>query len=112
MLWAGMTVCVAIESGKTIGSFDRLLAEDYNAEDTSPCEPQQALNKGPRSSTKYNLPSRDGLRFASSQALSAVVRDSAVNNGTAVDAFPCIEHEKEIREPFQHHHTLALRTFH
>jgi hypothetical protein len=84
----------------------------WHVKETRSLGTQQALGKGPRSSTKHKLTSRDGLRFAGSQALSAVVGDGAVNNGTAVDAFPCIEYEKEIREPFQHHHTLALRTFH
>jgi hypothetical protein len=68
---------------------------------------------GPGSGPEHDdLPGCDGLRFAGSQALSTVVRNGAVNDGTAIDTFPCIEHEKEIREPFQHHHTFALRTFH
>jgi hypothetical protein len=60
-------------------------------------DPRQARAPSPKPN---DLPSRDGLSLAGSQALSAVVRDSAVNNGTAIDAFPCIEHEKEIGEPF------------
>ncbi len=54
----------------------------------------------------------DGLRLAGSQTLSAIVRNGAVDNGTAIDAFPCIKHKKEVREPLQHHHSLAFRTFH
>jgi hypothetical protein len=54
----------------------------------------------------------DGLRLAGCQTLSAIIGNGAVNNGAAVDAFPCIKHEKEVREPLQHHHSLAFRTFH
>ena len=54
----------------------------------------------------------NGLRLAGRQTLSAIIGNGAVNNGTAVDAFPCIKHEKEVREPLQHHHSLAFRTFH
>lgn len=91
----------------------RSLFSWYVREDRSHDESQQALSKGLALSIDgYNLPSRDGLSFAGRETLSAVVRDGAVDNSAAVDTFPCIEHEKEIREPFQHHHTLALRTFH
>jgi len=102
-------------------SFDRLLAQDYNAIIVlsvrhgrhDRLESQQALRQaGASSTTESKLPSRNGLRFARSQALSTVVRNGAVNNGTAIDTFPCIKHEKKIREPFQHHHPFALRTFH
>ena len=41
----------------------------------------------------------NGLGFTGSQTLSAIIRDGAVDNGAAIDAFPCIKHEKEIREP-------------
>jgi len=54
----------------------------------------------------------DGLRLSSSETLSPVVRDGAVDHGAAIEAFPCIEHQKEIREPLQHHHPFTLRTFH
>jgi hypothetical protein len=49
---------------------------------------------------RYNLPSHDGLRVAGSQTFSTVVGDGAVNNGSTINAFPCIEHEKKIGEPF------------
>lgn len=52
------------------------------------------------STKRYNLPSRDGLRGAGSQTFSTVVGDGAVNNGSTINAFPCIEHEKKIGEPF------------
>ena len=54
----------------------------------------------------------DGLGLSGNQTVSPVVGDGAVNNGAAVETFPCIEHEKEIRKSVQHHHPLALRTFH
>lgn len=52
------------------------------------------------STKRYNLPSRDGLRGAGSQTFSTVIGDGAVNNGSTINAFPCIEHEKKIGEPF------------
>ncbi len=55
----------------------------------------QALN-----TKRYDLPSRDGLRSAGSQTFSTVIGDGAVNNGSTINAFPCIEHEKKIGEPF------------
>ena len=54
----------------------------------------------------------DGLRVSGRQAFAAIVGNGAVDNGAAIDAFPCVKHEKEIREPLQHHHSLTLRTFH
>ncbi len=53
-----------------------------------------------------------GLGFSGSQTLSPIVGNRAVDNGPAIDAFPCVEDEKEIREPFQHHHPLALWAVH
>ena len=53
-----------------------------------------------------------GLRFSGSQTPSAIIGNGAVDNGAAVDTFPCIKHEKEIRESLQHHHACALRTSH
>ena len=52
------------------------------------------------------------LRFPDRQTPPAIIRNGAVDNGAAIHAFPCIKHEKEIREPLQHHHSLTLRTFH
>jgi hypothetical protein len=42
----------------------------------------------------------NGLGFTGSQTLSAIIRNGAVDDGAAIDAFPCVKHEKEIREPF------------
>ncbi len=53
-----------------------------------------------------------GLGLSGRQTLSAIVGNGAVDNGAAIEAFPGIEHEKEIREPLQHHHAFALRTVH
>lgn len=121
-MWrAGLTVWGTIESGRIIGTLltvflqktiMRSLFSRYVREDTIALGSPQTLSTCPGSEHEHNLPSRDGLRFTGGEALSAVVRDCTVNNGAAIDTFPCIEHEKEIGEPFQHHHTLALRTFH
>lgn len=58
------------------------------------------------------LPSGNGLRLPRCQALSAIVGDGAINDRAAIDTLPCVENEKEIREPLQHHQAFALRTFH
>ena len=54
----------------------------------------------------------NGLRFSCRQTLSPIVGNRTIDDGAAVNALPGIENEKEIREPLQHHHSLALRTFH
>lgn len=61
---------------------------------------------------RATLPSGDGLGLARGEALSTIVGDGAIDDGAAVDAFPGVENEEEIREPLQHHQTFALRTFH
>jgi len=73
-------------------------------------EALRARNLSPNG--RMGLARTNGLRLAGSQTLSAIIGNGAVDNGAAVDAFPCIEHEKEVREPLQHHHSLAFRTFH
>jgi len=50
-----------------------------------------------------------GLRL---EALSPIFGDCAVNDGSAVEAFPGIEDQEEIREAIQLHKPLALRTLH
>ncbi len=86
-------------------SFDRLLAEDYNAIIVLLCPVRgdmitlgsgRTSGFGASSPDQDDLPSRDSLGFAGSQALSTVVRDGAVDDGAAIDTFPCIEHEKKI----------------
>jgi len=49
-----------------------------------------------RDSASTNLARASGLRFSSRQTLSAVIGNRAVNNGSTIDAFPCVEDEKEI----------------
>jgi hypothetical protein len=38
----------------------------------------------------------NGLGFSKSQTLSAIIGNGAVDNGAAIDAFPCVEHEEEV----------------
>ena len=53
-----------------------------------------------------------GLRIARREALPSVIGDRAIDDRAAIDAFPCIEDQKEIGEPLEHHEPFALRTFH
>ncbi len=43
-----------------------------------------------------NLASRDCVRLSSCEALSAIVGNRAINNGSTIDAFPCVEDKKEV----------------
>ena len=52
------------------------------------------------------------LGFLCGQTLSTILGNSAVDNGTAIEAFPGIEYEKEVRESLQQHRSFALWTFH
>src|SRR5687768_2390825 len=54
----------------------------------------------------------DWLRIASGQALPAIVGNGSINDRAAVDALPCVEDQKEVGEPLEHHQPFALRTFH
>jgi len=38
----------------------------------------------------------NGLGFLDSQTVSSIIGNRAINNGAAIDAFPCVEDEKEI----------------
>lgn len=38
----------------------------------------------------------NGLGFSGSQTLSAIIGNGAVDNGAAIDAFPCVEHQEEV----------------
>lgn len=49
---------------------------------------------------RTSLPSCNSLGISSSQTLSAIIGNGAVDDGAAIDTFPGIEHEKEIRKPF------------
>lgn len=46
-----------------------------------------------------SLPCSPSLGALGSQTLSAIIGNRAVNDGAAIDAFPSIKHEKEIRKP-------------
>lgn len=46
-----------------------------------------------------SLTSRDRLRLAGGQAFPAVGRNGSVDDGAAIDAFPCVKNQKEIGEP-------------
>jgi hypothetical protein len=52
------------------------------------------------------------LGFAGSQTLPPIIGDRAINDRSAVNAFPGIEYQEEIGEPLEHHEAFALRTFH
>jgi hypothetical protein len=56
--------------------------------------------------------SGNGVLLSRCQALSAVLRNGAIDNGATVNAFPGIKDEEKIREPLQHHEPFALWTFH
>ena len=65
-----------------------------------------------RSAASAGSAGRNRLSVACGEALPTVRRNGPIDDGATVDAFPGVENEKEIREPFQHHHAFALRTFH
>jgi hypothetical protein len=54
----------------------------------------------------------DWLRVARGEALSSVIGNRPIDDGTTVDTLPGVENEEEIGEPFQHHEAFALRAFH
>jgi hypothetical protein len=54
---------------------------------SEPCEYEMVL---------ITLPYADGLSISGSQTLPAVIGNGAVDDGAAIDAFPGVEHEKEI----------------
>jgi hypothetical protein len=41
----------------------------------------------------------NGLGFSDRKALAAIRGNGTIDNGTTIDAFPGIKHDKEIREP-------------
>jgi hypothetical protein len=52
------------------------------------------------------------LRGFGGEAVSPIIGDCLIDNGSAVDTFPGIKNQKEVREPFHHHQPFALRTIH
>ena len=79
-----------------------------SAEDGSPSA-QRGLDGDNRA---LQLARGNGLRLSCCQTLSPVVGNRAIDDGATINALPGVENEKEIREPLQHHHPFALRTFH
>ena len=53
-----------------------------------------------------------GLSIMSDEALSSVVGNRTVNDGSAIQAFPGVEDQEEVRKAFQHHEAFAFRTSH
>ena len=41
-----------------------------------------------------------------------VIADRLIDDRSAIDTFPGIEHQEEVREAFQHHQSLALWAIH
>jgi hypothetical protein len=48
----------------------------------------------------------------SGEAVFPIIADRSIDDRSAIDTFPSIEGQKEIREAFQHHQSFALRAFH
>lgn len=102
------------------GRFDDLEVDRYNDTRFRPTPSGTRRVEGTKRLTSISLWSdrlsklsrRDGLRFARRQTLAAVGGNGAIDDGTAVDAFPGVEDEKEIRKSLQHHQAFALWTFH
>jgi len=46
------------------------------------------------------------------EAVSPIIGDCLIDNCSAVDTFPGIKDQEEVREPFHHHQSFALRTIH
>jgi predicted DNA-binding transcriptional regulator YafY len=54
---------------------------------------------GPKFRVQIFLAHGNGLRSLGRHTLSAIIGNGAIDNGAAIEAFPCVEDEKEIREP-------------
>ncbi len=52
------------------------------------------------------------LRGFGGEAVSPVIGDCLIDDCSAVDTFPGIKDKEEVREPFHHHQSFALRTIH
>lgn len=84
---------------------------------SSRTERKMALPKSSPSEPCVDLPTRSTsgnrcLVLSCCQALAAVLRNCAIDNGTTVNALPRIEDEEKIRKPLQHHEPFTLWTFH
>jgi hypothetical protein len=61
--------------------------------------------------------STDGGRFSffgffGCETVSPIIGDRSIDDRSAIDTFPGIEDQKEIREPLQHHQSFTLRAIH
>lgn len=52
------------------------------------------------------------LRGFGGEAGSPIIGDRLIDDCSAVDTFPRIKNQEEVREPFHHHQSFALRTIH
>ena len=52
------------------------------------------------------------LRGSDSEAVSTVLGYCLIDDCSAVDTFPGIKNQEEVREPFHRHQSVALRTIH
>ena len=46
------------------------------------------------------------------KAVFPIIADRLIDDRSAIDTFPGIEHQKEVREAFQHHQSFALWAIH
>jgi hypothetical protein len=46
------------------------------------------------------------------EAVSPIIGDRPIDDGSAVDTFPCIEGQEKVRESFQLHQSFAFRAIH
>ena len=46
------------------------------------------------------------------KAVFPIIADRLIDDRSAIDTFPGIEHQEEVRETFQHHQSLALWAIH
>lgn len=83
-------------------------AQSHNFDDAERTVPEfQCLTDNRLGSGGFNF-----FRGFCSQTVLAVVGDCPINDRSAIDALPSIEHQKEIREALQHHQAFAFRTTH
>ena len=52
------------------------------------------------------------FRGFGSKAVSPIIGNRFIDDGSAVDTFPGIKDQEEVREPFHHHQSFALRAIH
>jgi hypothetical protein len=52
------------------------------------------------------------FRGVGCQAAFPIIGDRSIDDCSAIETFPGVEDQEEIREAFQHHQSLALRAIH